>query len=395
MLFNSLQKLIFVLVVLFLLCYPLEMSKFILKEINNADYVKELENIGFDVSYRHKAKEKFVYKNLKIYGLTVPQANILKQIALTLGSDCAVHREVITGKVDTSDVILGGSFSQLRKIAEKLKFQPFSLKELSNEILAQLETKHHKTKLVGILNITNNSFSDGGEYLEVEKAQSHFNQLVLDGADIIDIGAESTKQNAEPISPEIQLKRLLPLVNDKSIISIDTRSSIVAEECLKKGAKIINDVSGLKYDSNMAETIAKYNATVVIQHSLYRQNRGSNVEPYDKLIDEVYLDLYKQTEYAKSMGINNIIIDVGIGFDKTLEDNFRLFNRIDEFKSMGYPIMLGISRKSLLQLENNEEKDIFTVALNTIAIEKEIDYLRVHNVNLHRKLIDIYLKDLL
>ena len=95
------------------------------------------------------------------------------------------------------------------------------------------------------------------------------------------------------------------------------------------------------------------------------------------------------------MGINNIIIDVGIGFDKTLEDNFRLFNRIDEFKSMGYPIMLGISRKSLLQLENNEEKDIFTVALNTIAIEKEIDYLRVHNVKLHRKLIDIYSKDLL
>ena len=356
------------------------MSKFILKEINNADYAKELENIGFDASYRHKAKEKFVYKNLKIYNLTIPQANILKQIALTVGSDCAVHREVITGKVDTSDVILGGSFSQLRKIAEKLKFQPFSLKELSNEILAQLETKHHKTKLVGILNITNNSFSDGGEYLEIEKAQAHFNQLVQDGADIVDIGAESTKQNAESISPEIQLKRLLPLVNDKSIISIDTRSSIVAEECLKKGAKIINDVSGLKYDSNMADVIAKYNATVVIQHSLYRQNRGNNVE---------------QTEYAKSMGINNIIVDVGIGYDKTLEDNFRLFNRIDEFKSMGYPIMLGISRKSLLRLDSREEKDIFTVALNTIAIQKEIDYLRVHNVKLHSKLIDIYLKDLL
>ena len=95
------------------------------------------------------------------------------------------------------------------------------------------------------------------------------------------------------------------------------------------------------------------------------------------------------------MGINNIIIDVGIGFDKTLEDNFRLFNRIDEFKSMGYPIMLGISRKSLLRLDSREEKDIFTVALNTIAIQKEIDYLRVHNVKLHSKLIDIYLKDLL
>lgn len=392
---NNLQKFIFVLLVLILLCYPLMMSKFILKEINNADYIKELENIGFDASYRHKAKEKFVYKNIKIYNLTVPQANILKQISLTVGSDCAVHREVITGKIETSDVILGGSISQLRKIAEKLKFQPFSLKELSTQILTQLETKHHSTKLVGILNITQNSFSDGGKYLDIKNAQAHFNQLLQDGADIIDIGAESTKPNAKPIPSETQLKRLLPLINNKHTISIDTRNAIVAEECLKKGAKIINDVSGLKYDPNMADIIAKYNATVIIQHSRYRQNRGSNVEANDKIIDDVYLDLYKQTEYAKSRGINNIIIDVGIGFDKTLEDNFKLFNRLDEFKSMGYPIMLGISRKSLLRLDNNNEKDIFTVALNTIAIEKEIDYLRVHNVKLHRKLIDIYSKDLL
>lgn len=381
----------------FLLCYPLIMSKFVLKEIKNSDLVKELENIGFDKCYREKGQEKYKYKNLKIFNLTIPQANILKQIALTVGADCAVHREVITGKVETSDVILGGSYSELRKIAEKLKFQPFSLKKLSEEIIKQLEKTTSKTKLVGILNVTNNSFSDGGKYLDIDSAKIHFNQLIQNGADIIDIGAESTKPNAEAIPAEIQLKRILPLLDKNYTISIDTRSSIVAEECLKNGAKIINDVSGLKYDPKMAEVIAKYDATVVIQHSINRQNQGSNVEPYQNVIDEVYLDLYKQTEYAKSEGIKNIIIDVGIGFDKTLEDNFRLFNRINEFKSLGYPIMLGISRKSLLQLNNhtNEEKDIFTLALNTIAIEHNIDYIRVHNVKLHHQLIDIYKKEII
>ncbi len=373
------------------------MNKFILKEIKTTDLVKELENIGFDKCYREKGQEKYKYKNIKIFALTIPQANILKQIALTVGADCAVHREVITGKVETSDVILGGSYSELRKIAEKLKFQPFSLKELSEEIIKQLEITTSKTKLVGILNITNNSFSDGGKYLDIDSAKAHFNQLIQDGADIIDIGAESTRPNSEAIPAEVQLKRILPLLDKNHNISIDTRSSIVAEECLKNGAKIINDVSGLKYDSKMAEVIAKYNATVVIQHSLHRQNQGSNVEQYQNVIDEVYLDLYKQIEYAKSEGIKNIIIDVGIGFDKTLEDNFRLFNRIDEFKSLGYPIMLGISRKSFLQLNNhaNDEKDIYTLALNTLAIEHNIDYIRVHNVKLHRQLIDIYKKEII
>ncbi len=371
------------------------MGNFIVKEIKNADMVKELDNIGFDKCYQVKGQEKYIYKNLKIFALSIAQANILKQTALTVGADCAVHREVITGKVETSDVILGGSYSQLRKIAERLKYQPFSLKELSNEILKQLTQNKTETKIVGILNVTDNSFSDGGKYNDCSSAREHLYELINDGADIIDIGAESTKPGAEEVPAEIQLKKILPLLKENATFSIDTRSSIVAEECLKNGAKIINDVSGLKFDSNMADIIAKYDATVVIQHSINRQNKGSKVKPNPNIADDIYLDLYKQIEYAKSKGIENIIVDVGIGFDKTLEDNFRLFNRLEEFKSFGYPVMLGISRKSFLNLSNNEERDIYTAALNTIAIEHCIDYIRVHNVKMHRKLIDIYKKDLL
>ena len=347
----------------------------------------------------------YIDKVLKIFSLSNAQANILKQTALSFGADCAVHRDVITGKINESDVILGGSYNQLRKISDKLKNQPFSLSILANEIKEQLEQRKTQSQLVGILNITDNSFSDGGDYFDKEEACERLKTLIEDGADIIDIGAESTKPGADSIDAETQIQRIMPVLefiksnNITTSISIDTRSSRVAEYSLQNGATIINDVSGLKYDEQMAEVIAKYGATIVIQHSINKNNLGSNIptSTYQNVIEDVFLDLKNQTELAKGKGIKNIIIDVGIGFDKTLEDNFRLFNRIDEFKSLGYPIMLGISRKSMLQLpdSDNQEKDLYTLALNAISVEHEIDYIRVHNVKIHRRLIDIYKKEMI
>lgn len=373
-------------------------ADFVIKSITNADWLNELEYIGFDKSYRHKAIDKFMYKNLKIYRLTPAQANILKQTALSVGADCATHRDVITGDIEYSDVILGGSFAQLNKISEKLKHQPFSLSKLADNITEQLFERKNKTKIVGILNLTSNSFSDGGDYNTTEKACEHLSSLIIDGADIIDIGAESTKPNAQPVSPEEQLKKIIPILdyvrsNQYDItLSIDTRSSIVAEECLKNGVSIINDVSGLKYDKDMAEVIAKNDATVILQHSLGNPVNMSEEIQSQHIVDDVFLDLQKQIEYAKFVGINSIIIDPGLGFDKNREDNFKIINRIEEFFSFGYPVMTGISRKSLLNLKDrtNDIKDIHTLALNTLAIEHHVDYIRVHNVKLHKELIDIY-----
>lgn len=377
-------------------------QKFLIKQIKNADWEKELENIGFDKSYRKKFTDKFLFKNLKIYDLTTPQANIIKQTALSVGADCATHREVITGKIEKSDAILSGSFAQLNKIAIKLKHQPFGLSELADKISEQLTEKRTKTKIVGILNITPNSFSDGGMYNSTEKACDHFKQLLSDGADVIEIGAESTKPGAPAISSGKQLEKIMPVLrfikqNNYNIpISIDTRNSIVAEECLKNGATIINDVSGLKYDKEMAKIIAKYDGELILQHSLGNEKNMEEKPNYKNVVDDVFKDLYKQTEYAKSCGIKNLIIDAGIGFDKDLEDNFRIINRIEEFYSLGYPLMLGLSRKSLLNIKDadNEEKDLYTLALNTLALEHHVDYIRVHNVKIHRKLMDIYRKDL-
>ena len=379
------------------------MHDFILREIKDTDIEKEINAIGFDKSYSHKAKEKFEYKNIKIYSLTPAMANILKQTALSVGCDCATHREVITGKIENSNCILGGSVSQIKKIAEKLKFQPFGLKELGKKLenscppLAggpKSMISRRGTKLVGILNLTTNSFSDGGMYNDFEKAKEHLLELISDGADIIDIGAESTKPYSSPVSPKEQLEKLLPIIDfakNKTTISIDTRSAIVAEECINAGANIINDVSGFDYDEKMIDVIAKHNIPIIIQHSQGTPETMQNSPHYNNLIEDIFLNLKKKIDLAHSKNIENIIIDPGIGFGKTKEDNFEIIKRIEEFQSLNCPIMLGISRKSLLDMPNadNLAKDIYTTAINALAIERNVDYIRVHNIKMHRKLIDL------
>ena len=379
------------------------MHDFILREIKKTNIENELKKIGFDKSYTHKAKEKFEYKNIKIYSLKPAMANIIKQTSLSVGCDCATHREVITGKIENSDCILGGSISQIKKVAEKLKFQPFGLKKLGEELeklcppLAggpKSLISRRGTQLVGILNLTPNSFSDGGMYNDFERAKEHLLELINDGADIVDIGAESTKPYSKAVPAKEQLEKLLPIIDfakGKIPLSIDTRSSEVAEECLNAGANIINDVSGFDYDEKMADIIAKYNVPVIIQHSKGAPENMQNSPVYADLMEEIFLNLRKKVDFARSKGIENIIIDPGIGFGKSREDNFEIIRRVEEFESLGCPIMLGISRKSLLDMQNadNFDKDIYTTAINALAIERNVDYIRVHNVKMHKKLIDL------
>ncbi len=379
------------------------MHDFILRELKNTNIETELNSIGFDKSYVHHAVDKYDYKNIKIYSLTPAQANILKQTAISAGADCATHREVITGKIEKSSCILGASISQIKKIAEKLQFQPFGLKQLGKELMIFVDKNNRSIKpasnytfckLVGILNITDNSFSDGGLYNDFEKAKQHLLQMIDDGADIIDIGAESTKPYSKPVSTNEQLNRLLPIIGfakGKIPISIDTRSAKVAEECIKAGANIINDVSGFDYDEKMADTAAKYNVPVIIQHSKGMPENMQDSPQYYDLIEEIFLSLREKINIARSKGIKNIIVDAGIGFGKSRENNFEIISRIEEFHSLGCSVMLGISRKSLLGIpdENNETKDIYTTALNALAIEHGVDFIRVHNVKMHRKLIDL------
>lgn len=377
------------------------MHDFLLKKVSGTNLEKELINIGYDNSYAFKGKDKFEYINFKIFDITSVQGNIIKQLALSVGADCATHKQVITGEIEKSDCILGGNISQLNVIVQKLQLQPFGLKNLGIILENKLKINTSaKTKIVGILNITPDSFSDGGEYYDTNRAVVHLNQLIQDGADIIDIGAESTKPGAKGVNAEEQLKRIIPVlnyINENKIsvpISIDTRSSEVAKVCIELGAAIINDVSGLDFDENMANVIASnQHVKIIIQHSQGTPDIMQNNPHYENLIDEIFKSLANKIDFALSKGIKkeNIIIDLGIGFGKTREQNFELIKNWKDFQALDCPIMLGISRKSLLNMSDasNEEKDLYTLSLNSILINEHIDYVRVHNVKIHKNLIDM------
>lgn len=377
------------------------MHDFLVKKLSNTNIEQELINIGFDKTYTHTAKDKFEYINFKIFNLTPAQANIIKQTAISVGADCGTHREVITGKIENSNCILGGSLSQIKKISEKLQRQPFGLKILGQILEEKTKIKlPEKTQLMGVLNVTTNSFSDGGDFYDFDKSIEHLKQLIDDGADIIDIGAESTKAYSKPVSSNDQLKKLEPILNyikTQNIItpiSIDTRSSVVAKRCIELGADIINDVSGFDFDNNMVNVLAQNpNTKIVIQHSQGSPEIMQNNPTYSNLIDEIYTILKNKVDFAINNGIKieNIIIDPGIGYGKTKEDNFEILRRWKELKTIGCPVLIGISRKSLLDMPQatNEEKDIYTLALDSILMNENIDIIRVHNVKIHKKISSI------
>ena len=301
-------------------------KNFLLKKVCQKDIQKELELINFDNSYIFQASNKYKFLNIKIFSLSLPQANILKQTALSAGADCAVSRGVLTSQVDKTDCILGGSFSQIKKIIDAIRYQQFSMSELAKGLDTFLNNcfENREPKIVGILNLTKNSFSDGGKYYDFDNAVAHLNEMIDEGADMIDIGAESTKPYSAPVSPNEQLEKIEPIlkyINNRNInvpISIDTRSAIVAERSIDLGAAVINDVSGLEFDKNMSNVIAQNDVRVIIQHSQGTPENMQQNPKYVDVVNDVFNDLYCNIKKAQNSGIKkeNIIIDVGIGFGK-------------------------------------------------------------------------------
>lgn len=357
---------------------------------------QEITNVGFSPDYLKIGLNKHKFINIKIFDLRPIEANILKQTALSCDCDCAVHRRTIDCKIEKTNCILSGTITQIIEVSKKLKKQPknLSLFNISQELINQifLYKKQTKSKIMGILNLTENSFSDGGEFLELENAKKHIAQMIEQGAQIIDIGAESTRPNADEIDSQTQIKRILPIIkhikeNYKNIlVSIDTRSSEVAQACINAGADIINDVSGLRFDGKMAKTIAKSNAKIVIMHSRSTPKNMDNMCNYENLIDEIYFELKNRCDFAINEGVEpeNIIIDVGFGLPKNYEQNIELMARIEEFKSLGYEILAGVSRKRFIQqlanVTNPKEADEMSAMASAHFASKGIDYIRVHNV---------------
>jgi dihydropteroate synthase len=249
-----------------------------------------------------------------------------------------------------------------------------------------------KTLIMGILNITPDSFYDGGRNFDRNKAIEKAYELQKDGADIIDIGGESTRPGAEPVSLPEEIDRVCPVIEaiTKNIdipISIDTYKSEVAEEALKLGASIVNDISGLNFDEKMAGVVSRHKSYIILMH-IKGTPKNMQIDPYyDNLTEEIYSYLEKSKRKAAASGIEEkkIIIDPGIGFGKTLEDNYRIINNINYFKKMGCPVLIGLSRKSLIKkLYDKPHDSLFaTIALNSVSAVFGADIIRVHDVKEH------------
>lgn len=240
-----------------------------------------------------------------------------------------------------------------------------------------------RTFIMGILNITPDSFSDGGKFNEVEVAVKRAKELVAHGADIIDIGGESTRPGARFVSEDEEIERVVPIIRAirKELdvpISIDTYKSKTAEAAINAGADIINDVWGFKRDNRIAEVAAKYNVPCILMHN--REDK-----PYKNLMQEVILDLVDSISLALDAGVSrdNIILDPGIGFAKTLEENLIVMKSLEQIKHLGYTVLLGTSRKSMigltLDLPANERVE-GTVATTVMGIMKGASIIRVHDV---------------
>lgn len=240
-----------------------------------------------------------------------------------------------------------------------------------------------RTYVMGILNVTPDSFSDGGNYNNIEAAVKRAKEMVEEGADIIDIGGESTRPGASYVSEEEEIQRVVPIIKAIKkeldvLISVDTYKSKTAEEAIKAGADIINDVWGFKKDSNMAKVVAKYEVPCILMHN--REDK-----PYSNLMKNILEDLIDSINIALDAGVKreNIILDPGIGFAKTYEENLEVMNNLHKIVNIGFPVLLATSRKSMIGLALNvpvENRVEGTIATTVVGIMKGCKIVRVHDV---------------
>lgn len=352
---------------------------------------------------------------IRIYDVECRQANILKQEMLSIGGDCAVARGTVACSIPKTDIIIIGTKKQLHMLCQKLKLQPFGLPTLAPTIVdlianADKHPKYWQTSkshipldrplIMGILNVTPDSFSDGNRFFEPKLAVERAMLMVEQGADILDIGGESTRPGAEPVSSAEELKRLIPVIaaikesGVKCPISVDTWKSTVASETIAAGAEIINDITGCTLDPEMANVAAKNRVALVLMHTRGTPQNMQSFANYDNFIDEVIFELSQRIDAAVLAGVdkNCIAIDPGIGFAKNATHNLEILRKMSDFKQLGLPILVGSSRKSFIGavLDKKVHDRLYgTAATVAISIAAGAHIVRVHDVSEMRDVVDM------
>ena len=379
------------------------------------DAERELQHIAVDTVGVGMMAAKMLTRCVKLYGLQCRQANILKQEMLAVGGDAAVARGTVACSIDTTDVILIGTDKQLHKLCNKLAPQPFGLPSLAAELslllshtatppqswkTAQRVLSLERPLIMGILNATPDSFSDGNLYLDPQRAIDRALALAEAGADIIDIGGESSRPGAPPVAAAEELNRIMPVISGLAgkiscALSIDTWKSSVADAAIAAGAEIINDISGLTFDSHMAAVAARSGAGVVLMHTRGTPQQMQTNTTYTDLIGEIMLSLHNSVILACDAGISrqHIAVDPGIGFGKGAGHNLEILRRLREFTSLGLPLLTGSSRKSfigrVLANRDPDQRLHGTAATVALAVVNGAAILRVHDVREMRDVADM------
>lgn len=337
---------------------------------------------------------------IEIRGIDFRLAQNIKKIILTNKEIC--YNTGKKGDTSCDLLVLGyyGIFEELSKEIIAIGNEELGLKvartirnitEYENQSfkIAHKNFLMDHAHVMGILNVTPDSFSDGGKYLDKNAAVEHGLKLLEEGADILDVGGESSRPGSDFINVEEELNRVIPVIQEilkkkqDAILSIDTTKSKVAYEALRCGVKIVNDISSFNVDDQMLNIVKQFDAALVLMHMKGNPKTMQQDPSYDDVVSEIYDYLNLKVELAKKAGIKNIIIDPGIGFGKRVTDNFELIKRLNEFKGIGHPILIGVSRKSFLGNALDlkiDERGNSTIVAETVSIKNGARFIRTHDV---------------
>ena len=367
---------------------------------NDVNAKELLKKIGVDGGGVGILASKMQHHCIFIKDLAVGGANILKQDALSVGADLAVPKGTVIAKEPFVDCVLIATHKQLQTLSRKELAQPFGLKDLALQLQKTLKIqKPKKIQIMGVINANDDSFFDGSRFKDSD-ALKKIQKMIEEGADIIDLGAVSSRPNAPIVSVKEELSRISPILQEikKNKLyedvhfSVDSYTPEVISSALESGFSIVNDITGLENDK-VCRLCAEYDASAVIMHMLGTPQTMQDNPVYENILSDIYTLLEKRIQKAESFGVNDIIVDVGIGFGKSLEDNLSLIKNLEHFLTLQKKVLVGASRKSMIDKiypSKPQERLAGTLSLHLEALRNGASILRVHDVKEHVQALKIF-----
>jgi len=370
----------------------------IYKLSNQIDIVEVMKKLKVDNGGIYIMKKKANLNFFYLKHIYCGAANILKQDALSLGAELIVPKGSVDCSKQYHDAILICNDKQLEILSNKEKAQPFKLKLLA-KFISKFKNQNYEPKIMGVINANDDSFFSGSRF-SGEEAVKQIEKMIEEGADIIDIGGVSSRPGSEYCGIDEELKRVKPIIQEiykrnlyqKAVFSIDSFEPKVIDLALNNGFKIANDITGLQ-NKEVAKVVGQYNASVCIMHMKGTPKNMQEKPFYEDVILEIDRFFEERVEIAQKYGIDDIILDIGIGFGKRLEDNLKLIKHLEHFSHYGYELLVGASRKSMIDMiipTPVEKRLAGTLAIHLEAIRNGASIIRCHDVAEHKQAIEVY-----